>query len=430
MRTPPLGRRVTLGGSVVIAVVLIAFDAFVYLRLADGLEGSLEDLLAARTEVAVNLAQDLEPEALADRLAALGVPAVVHAVDGRRFVVEPATPRVGAAGPPTALAYPRVSRTTALPDGAVVEVFATRAGADTTLRRLLAVSAMGTLLAVAFASILLRHVSRRALAPLDEVVSTAERITAGATGERLDPDRSASELGRMATAFDEMLDALEQAVERATKEEERSRRFLADAAHQLRTPITGIRAATELLLQEDDPEVRDRLIANSVRETARAGRLITALLHMARLDRAEPPARVPSDIVALCSGELERARAFAPHLKIDLAASAAPRAPVPIATDELRDAVANLMDNARRHALRSVRMTLAADARCLTVEIDDDGPGIPPGAEELVFERFATLDGKGGSGLGLPIARAVARAHGGDLVYEDGRFVLRLPLAG
>lgn len=426
MRTPPLGRRATLGGSVVVAVVLIAFDAFVYLSLRDGLEGGLDDLLAARLDVAANLARDTEPEVLADRLATLGVPATVEAADGRRFVGAPATPRIGAVGPATVVAHPRVARATALPGGGTIEVYATRAGTDTTLRRLLAVSAVGTLLAVALAYLLLRRVTARALAPLDEVASTAERISAGAIGERLAPDSATSELGRMATAFDMMLDSLEEALARATAEEGRTRRFMADATHQLRTPITGIRAAAELLLQEEDPEVRDRLIAGCVRETARAGRLITGLLQMARLDRAGPPTRVPTDIVELCEGELERAQGLAPHLDIDLAGPSTPTAPLPIAADEVRDALANLIDNARRHARQAVRVTVDQDDAFVTIQVADDGPGVPEGAEDLVFERFSTLDSNGGSGLGLPIARGVARAHGGDVTYEDGRFVLRL----
>jgi signal transduction histidine kinase len=186
----------------------------------------------------------------------------------------------------------------------------------------------------------------------------------------------------------------------------------------------------ELLLQEHDPEVRDRLIASSVRETARAGRLITELLQMARLDRAGPPTRAPGDIVALCEHELERARGFAPHLDIDLVGSSAPSGPVPIAADEVRDAVANMVDNARRHARQQVRVTVEEDDRFVTIRVDDDGPGVPERSEEVVFERFATLDGKGGSGLGLPIARAIARSHGGDLTYDDGGFVLRLAVSG
>jgi hypothetical protein len=182
MRTPPLRRRVTLGGGLVIAVVLLTFDAFVYLSLREGLNGALEDLLAARAEVAVSLALELNIEELADQLAALGVPAAVEAADGRRFVAEPATPRVGQIGPPTAAPHPRVSYTTALPNGGAVEVFASRAGINATLRRLLAVMAIGTLAAVALAYALLRCVTARALAPLDEVVATAERIIAGGRG--------------------------------------------------------------------------------------------------------------------------------------------------------------------------------------------------------------------------------------------------------
>ena len=429
MRTPPLRRRVVQGGSLVIAAVLLAFDAFVFLSVRQGLEGALEELLAVRADAAAGLAEELAPEELADGLAGIGVPAAVETPDGQRFVSEPTTPRVGEVSPATAVAHPRVSRAVDLPQGGVVAVFATRAGVDAALRHLLAAIAVGTLAAIALAYTFLRWATVRALAPLDEVVATAERITAGARGERLEPEQTASELGRLATAFDAMLDSLEEAVAVATAEQEHSRRFLADAAHQLRTPITGIRATAELLLHEEGPEVRERLVTNALRESARAGRLITELLHIARLDRDDSPERSAVDLLALCNEELDRARSLSPHLDIDLVASGGPVPPVIAVAEDVEGAVANLVDNARRHALQRMQVRIEHGGAFVTIRVDDDGPGIPEGSEERIFERFCTLDGKGGSGLGLPIARAVAQAHGGDLVHQDGAFVMWLPVA-
>lgn len=427
MHTPPLRRRITLGGSAVVALVVFGLGSAVYLSVRDGLEDGLADLLAARVEVAANLAEGLEGDALADRLAAVGIPAEVETAAGRRIVAAPATPLVGATGPPTAIPDPRDSHTLTLDDGSSVEVFVTRAGVDTTLRRLLLTTVLGGLVAMVIAYVLLRQVTIRTLSPLDEVVATAERITAGATAERLDPDHATSELGRMAAAFDDMLDTLEQALQRATDEQERTRRFLADAAHQLRTPLAGIRANVELLLQESDPETRDRLIASAVRETARATRLITSLLHLARLDRDDTPTAAPTDLVALCRDEVERAAALAPHLDVQLADGTPSDQVAPVDPNRVREAVSNLVDNARRHAREQVRVSVDGDGAIVTIRVEDDGPGIPAGAERQVFERFSSLDGFGGSGLGLPIARGVAEAHGGELTLEDGAFVLRLP---
>lgn len=428
MRTPPLRRRVTLSALGVVAVLLLTFDAFVYLSLRERLEDSLSDLLAARAQVAREVGATVPGEEISLRLAALAVPATVRTPDGREFRAEPATPRLGPDQPPTPLAHPRVSTLVTLADGTEVEVFASRAGVVSTLRRLLATVAIGTAIAMTLAYLLLRAVTARALMPLAQVAATAERTSADRTGERLRPQRSDTELGRMAVAFDGMLDRLEDALERSQQAEERSRRFLADAAHQLRTPLAGIRGSVELLLGETDPESRDRLLAHTVRETARISRLLTNLLHMAHLDQGRPMRRASTDLVALCRDEVERAAALAPHLQVDLKVGEPPPPQVELDPDEVSEAIANLLDNARRYATTRITLGIERRDRAVIVRVTDDGPGVPPGEEEHIFARFATLDSSGGSGLGLPIAREVARAHDGDLTYEHGSFVLTLPV--
>ncbi len=92
-----------------------------------------------------------------------------------------------------------------------------------------------------------------------------------------------------------------------------------------------------------------------------------------------------------------------------------------------QDAVANLLDNARRHARGQVTVEVEATPTAVEIAVLDDGPGLPDGTSERVFERFVSLDGEGGSGLGLPIARGLIEAQGGRLTYEDHRFVIRLP---
>ncbi len=95
----------------------------------------------------------------------------------------------------------------------------------------------------------------------------------------------------------------------------------------------------------------------------------------------------------------------------------------------MREIISNLLDNARRHAATRIEVALVQTGESVKVRISDDGPGIPEGMREKAFERFVSLDGKGGSGLGLPIARSLARAHHGDLTYQDGAFVLSLPMS-
>lgn len=231
----------------------------------------------------------------------------------------------------------------------------------------------------------------------------------------------------LAITLDATLSALETALDEARASEARSRRFLADAAHQLRTPMAGIRACAETLLRGPAPSERDHLLADMVRETTRASRLMASLLQMARMDQGEALAPVTCDLAALCRDEAERARLLAPDL--DMAVHANGPAPLDLDPNAAREIVANLLDNARRHARSRVDVVVGDAAGGVEVRVADDGDGVPAGMEEQVFEPFVSLDGRGGSGLGLAIARGLANASGGDLSYEEGAFVLRFPAA-
>ena len=235
--------------------------------------------------------------------------------------------------------------------------------------------------------------------------------------------RDITEQRWLATTLDSTLSALEEALDEARASEARSRRFLADAAHQLRTPMAGIRACAETLLRGGRPAERDRLLADLVRETSRASRLMASLLKIARLDQGEALAPVACDLVALCRDEVERARLLAPDLEVRLHTGGA--SPIDVDPSAVKEIVANLLDNARRHAGSRVDVAVRQGPFGTEVLVSDDGSGVPPGMEERVFERFFSLDGQGGSGLGLAIARGLARAGGGDLSYESGSFVLR-----
>jgi two-component system, OmpR family, sensor kinase len=434
MRTPSLRTRVVVAGVAVVAVLLVVFDAFVYLMLEDELEDTLEEVLAARLDLAREIETTSGPQELADRLQRLGVPAIITTPEGEQLTAEPALPRF-AQGPPGPLDVPepRVSDRTQLGDGVTVEVFATRAGVDTTLRRVLFLLVAGSSMALVVAVLLLRKTADYAMEPLDHVVAAAGRTAAGHTGERLEPDDPTTQLGRMAVAYDQMLDSLEAALVEARDAEERTRRFVDDAAHQLRTPLATIRGSVEALLQEADPRIRDRLMANLVRETARANRLLNSLLTMARLDQGRPPALSPTIVSEICRDEIERVRSLAPTLTIASDHDAVLEGPWLLDEPATREILANLLDNARRHARSriEVRARLVDDpdgSPIVEVRVVDDGPGVPPEAANLIFERFATLDGQGGSGLGLPIARTLARAQGGELTLgTDAAFELRLP---
>jgi two-component system, OmpR family, sensor kinase len=434
MHTPSLRNRVVLSGVAVVAALLVVFDAFVYLTLERRLESTLAEVLEARLDLARELDETLGPYGLASRLQSLGVPAVVTAADGRVLTsADPAVPGAALAPPaPVHLPTPWVSERTVLDDGTRIEVYATRAGVDATLRRVLYLLGIGSALALLAAFLLLRRAADYAMAPLDHIVTAARRTAAGQTGERLDPDDPDTQLGRMAVAYDAMLDSLEDALTEARDAEERTRRFVDDAAHQLRTPLATIRGSVEALLQEPDPRIRDRLLSNLVREAARSNHLLTSLLTMARLDQGRPPELHPTDLGEVCRDELERTQSLAPRLNLVCDVAAEVEGTYLLDGRGTREILANVLDNARRHArsrveLRARRIAPPDREPVLRVEVRDDGAGVATEAKTLIFERFATLDGQGGSGLGLPIARTFARAQGGELSYVGDAFVLELP---
>lgn len=429
MRTPSLRARVVASGVAVVVVVLVGLDVFLYVNLRTSLLGNLEEVLDTRAQVVRAEAAGLNAPEAAEVLGRIGLEAVVRKPDGTTYRAQPVWPGLSDDVAPRGGAEENLlSRRVALAQGVTVDVSVRRSDVDVALRRLLVAEAAGTVAATVLAALLLLRASGVALQPLSRIVAAARRTAAGHRGERLHPDRPDTSLGEMAAAYDDMLDALEAALADAQAAEDRSRRFLAGAAHQLRTPIASIQMGAENLIRAG-PGAVDALAASLVHETSRAARLIGGLLEMARLDRGEPLVPAPCDLVALCRDEADRVASRARALEIVVSAGDLPDTPAELDAHAVREILANLLDNARRHARERVEVTVGAATACKgwEVRVRDDGPGLPEGAEERVFERFVSLDGKGGSGLGLAIARDLARTHGGDLVYEGTAFALRLP---
>lgn len=226
-----------------------------------------------------------------------------------------------------------------------------------------------------------------------------------------------------------LVTALLRALRAARESEERSRSFLAAAAHQLRTPVAALSASVEALLLEGASPGQERLLANVAGETSRLGRLVASLLRTARLDQGEALRPEEINLVALCESELERVRQLSSLQWRFVVARDLPGRVV-LDTEATRESLANLLDNARRHASSAVEVRVGLERGNLLLRVADDGPGLPSGAEDRAFDRFVTLDGQGGTGLGLAIARDLARRQGGDLTYERKAFVLTLPLTG
>ncbi|MFF8608356.1 sensor histidine kinase [Streptomyces sp. NPDC015346] len=269
-------------------------------------------------------------------------------------------------------------------------------------------------------------VTRRALRPVEAIRREMAAITASEDLSRRVPEPpTGDEVARLARTTNETLSALEASVER-------QRRFVADASHELRSPIASLR--TQLEVGAAHPELLD--VSGAVEDTVRLQQLAADLLLLARLDAGERPGRARLDL-----GELVRAEvAGRTGDRIGVRVEAEEGVEAPGSRGQLARVLANLLDNAQRHARSRITVTVRAEGAWAVLAVTDDGEGVPAAERERVFERFVRLDDartrdEGGAGLGLAIARDVARRHGGDLTVTDApsggaRFVLRLPLDG
>ncbi|HVE94070.1 MAG TPA: PAS domain S-box protein [Acidimicrobiales bacterium] len=239
-----------------------------------------------------------------------------------------------------------------------------------------------------------------------------------------------TEVHQLAAALRAALSRAEDALAEVANAESTSRRFLSDAAHQLRTPLTSIRACSEALALADAAGQRTDLLDILVTESARAGSLIDDLLSIARAEHDRLVRKTPVDVVALCRAAV--ATLVPDESPIRTSVQVAGDAPPVVELDEraVSEILSNLLTNAKRHAVSCIDLFVTTTSTCVEIAVLNDGAQPHPAEYERIFERFVSLDGRGGTGLGLAIARAFARSCGGDLVYSDGAFRLRLPLSG
>lgn len=273
----------------------------------------------------------------------------------------------------------------------------------------------------------------RTLRPVARIEAEMAEITASDLSRRMPVPATRDEVERLARTLNETLDRLERSAEQ-------QRRFAADASHELRTPITGLRTRIELALTAPEETDLVETLEYALRDTDRLHQIVDALLALARLDSGAPPRRAALDLGALVENELARRTP-----RVPVTARIEPGVLVEANHLQLSRAVVNLLANADRHAASEVEVAVWAEDGEAVAEVADDGPGIPPDDRERVFERFTRLDSArsrdaGGSGLGLPIAREIAASHGGRLYVADdpdmdvpasgrgARLVLRLPL--
>ncbi|MEZ5170497.1 MAG: HAMP domain-containing sensor histidine kinase [Acidimicrobiia bacterium] len=261
----------------------------------------------------------------------------------------------------------------------------------------------------------------RALRPVEAMRAEVAATTATDLSRRVPVRRTGDELERLATTLNDTLTRLEAAVSA-------NERFVADAAHELRSPLAGIRAAVELRAAADD------LLADAVDEIDRASRLVDDLLLLAR-GGGLATHREMTDLSALVRDDVDAADTR--HTDLKISESTEPvRADVQRTT--MSRVIRNLLDNAAVHGAGRVEVAVTANGSWAQVVIDDNGDGVPIQDRQRVFERFVRLDesrarASGGTGIGLAIVKEGVEAHGGTVTVQDSplggaRFVVALPL--
>jgi signal transduction histidine kinase len=440
--------RVTLGAVMVVAVTLAAGGAWVVNAHRVSLTNNIETAALLRAR---DIASTIVDGNLSSPLTATpGDESAVQVVDAQGKVAVASAniegePRISALEPgPTGYVSRTVDR---LPVGEssfrLVAHRVTTPGGTYTVYVAASLAAVGTstnslarLLLIGLPVLLLLVggttwvVSGRALRPVEAIRQEVEAIGAEDLHRRVPEPTTADEIGRLARTMNAMLRRLEHATDR-------QRRFVADASHELRNPLTGIRARLEVDLAHPNGADWQATERDVLEDAIRLQHLADDLLTLAAADaaRSDESKREPVDLDEIVLTEARRLRSRTPH-HIDTAGVSGGQ--LPGNADALSRAVRNLLDNADRHARSRVTIALTESDTAVTLTVADDGPGIPVDQQVRVFERFTRLDDArardtGGAGLGLAITHDVVASHGGTIAVDNApgaRFTVSFPLAG
>jgi len=430
--TLSLAVRITLAATGVVGVTLAVFAFLLVTTLRAGL---LQSLDAAAAQRAADLTQLVASGQLPTTLPQVGdlTEAQVLGPDG---TVLASTPEL--AGEP-ALVDP--SRGSGAVDADEVRLLVVRGQPyaiivsspldeirEVVSRLSLALAVGVPLLLVVLAGIVLGLV-RYALRTVDRLRRQVEAITATDLHLRVDTPRPRDEVRALAVTMNELLERLDDA---ATAQ----RRFVADAAHELRSPLAALHAQLEVGMRHPDPQRLVQRLPAMHQDTARLARLVDDLLALARLDETSRPHR--RDLVDLDEIVFDQVAVLRPGARVPIRTGQVSAGLVRGDADLLTRVVRNLLDNAVRYAAARVDVALTTTDGQVQLAVTDDGPGIPPEASERVFHRFERLEAardrdSGGSGLGLAIVHDAVRSNGGSVTVQDAspgaRLVVRLPAA-
>lgn len=311
--------------------------------------------------------------------------------------------------------------------------------ADAAVRRLALFALLGGGLVTVAASALTALMIRRTLRPVDEMVATSERIASGDLTARATTTGSETEIGRLGGAINSMLGTIEVAIEERDAKDFELRRFIADASHELRTPITVVRGYSDLYRSgalASKPEL-DKAMDRIDTQTERMSRLVQDLLLLANLERPDFIKRTRTDLAELASESISEFSMLTPDYPATLNVESPAFADVD--GQRIRQVFDNLLRNVREHTKpgTKVAVAVAATGSSVRVQVHNTGPGIKAEDLEQLFNRFWRADATrgqstGSSGLGLAITESIVNAHGGTINVssndEDGTtFTFELP---
>ncbi|WP_426572072.1 sensor histidine kinase [Aquihabitans sp. McL0605] len=296
---------------------------------------------------------------------------------------------------------------------------------DESINRLLTIQAIAAAIILATLGLVTFWVLRLGVRPVKQMTDVAKAIGDGDLSQRIPETVPGTEAGELGIALNHMMGRIEYAFDERARSEGRLRQFVADASHELRTPVTTIRGYAELYrlggLQTDHD--LDEAMRRTEQEATRMGQLVSDLLDLARLDQGRPLSMGPVDLSALAADAVADAKAVEPARPIELDAPE----PAVVVGDEahLRQILANLVANARVHTDvgTPVRVAVRGDTDQVVLEVADRGDGMAPEVAAHAFERFYRADpartrNRGGSGLGLSIVAGTVAAHGGSIALE------------
>lgn len=451
--------RLTLWHVGMLAIVLIGFALVSYRFLADGLAAEIDRALQERAQHVLDAVQMVPNRNVQDVVAPtdefnspgiyvqvltpdgeivahsynlgqqqLPIPDLLleQAAAGESFYVSETV-----RGQQVRLYYQPVFREERI--AGIVQVGRSLQGVETTLGRLQTIYTVGIAGALLIGGAITWLLVRLGLQPVTEMAHTASRIAqSGNLNERLAYDGPRDEIGRLATTFNTMMDRVEDAfaVQRS---------FVADTAHELRTPIATIRGNVDLLLRYgDNPDRRQKALASIKKEGERTTRLINDLLLLAQADAGQQLELVPVELDAVMIDVYEKTHRLAADVHVSLEQCE----PVVIRGD--RDRLVQMLLNLVTNALTyteppgHVSLSLTTDDKCAIVQVRDTGVGIPPDDMPHIFERFYTARrnntrGTSSIGLGLAIVKWIVEEHDGTInveshVGEGSTFTIRFPV--